>query len=625
MKQRRADLDRHAVALKPGLEALVPARWVDAVGLTQFDQDVHGVSREFVWNVNHPPEPVGRHTPERIQRPPVDAAWIVLLPKKLAEDLYHFEPARPFHSVQDCASDALEGLSSILVVAIRRCIILSNPGDWEAVVGEEDGHVGARFNRRELFFDLEGHTPAQLWVTADLVGEYHRDFDSGLMDPLQHVLTAVVRGHGVRDHMEVFGHSDAIASGPHQFRNDVMRALLLLLGKGINAIGEADQDPVAIPLFQPPSNLLLLRLRLLVERRVVVHQAPAAVDLEPVELVEIGLIPTRARPLEEIMGLPWCRNQPQDLLTSRNELSRAGMGSEPGIYQIGVGVRLCGKDPVLVHQNRAALRPQGDLGNHAHRDKALREVAERIVGVLVVFRRFPVIKKDYADSRRHALLLLDHNGLDDVARHIVTGLAAGDLAQHLHALDDLAEDGVLAVQPGGLLEGDEELAAVGTWSGIGHGQQTGRVEGQLGDDLVFELIARAARPSARRVACLSHKVFDDTVEGHAVVVAVTGQEDEVVDCHRRLIVEELKLDVALRGLDRSVVGLGRVNRHLRRSVVGFGFWFFGNNCWDRCWRRATPPKEKAYAQSDHYDQSHNAHDGEGITLQKSQEPGQRPQ
>ena len=43
-----------------------------------------------------------------------------------------------------------------------------------------------------------------------------------------------------------------------------------------------------------------------------------------------------------------------------------------------------------------------------------------------------------------------------------------DLVDDLEALEDLAEDNVLAVEPGGDGGGNEELRAVGVFSGVGH-------------------------------------------------------------------------------------------------------------------------------------------------------------
>ena len=49
---------------------------------------------------------------------------------------------------------------------------------------------------------------------------------------------------------------------------------------------------------------------------------------------------------------------------------------------------------------------------------------------------------------------------------VVGGLL--DLADDLHALDDMAEDDMLAVQPGRRHSGNEELRAIGARPGIGH-------------------------------------------------------------------------------------------------------------------------------------------------------------
>src|SRR5689334_78569 len=62
---------------------------------------------------------------------------------------------------------------------------------------------------------------------------------------------------------------------------------------------------------------------------------------------------------------------------------------------------------------------------------------------------------------------LDHDRLDRPVPR--AGLDALDLVDGVHPLDDLAEDGVLAVEPGRLLGGDdEELAAVRVRAAVGH-------------------------------------------------------------------------------------------------------------------------------------------------------------
>ena len=49
-----------------------------------------------------------------------------------------------------------------------------------------------------------------------------------------------------------------------------------------------------------------------------------------------------------------------------------------------------------------------------------------------------------------------------------------DAADDVHAVDDAAEDDVLAVEERRRRARDEELTAVGVGAGIGHGEQKGR-------------------------------------------------------------------------------------------------------------------------------------------------------
>ena len=71
------------------------------------------------------------------------------------------------------------------------------------------------------------------------------------------------------------------------------------------------------------------------------------------------------------------------------------------------------------------------------------------------------------------------------------------------------------------------------------------------------------------VAALDHEVGDDAVELDAVVEAVAGQEDEVVDGVRRVLGEEIDDDRPARGLERRGVFVCRVDRHGRGRVILF--------------------------------------------------------
>ena len=127
---------------------------------------------------------------------------------------------------------------------------------------------------------------------------------------------------------------------------------------------------------------------------------------------------------------------------------------------------------------------------------------------------------------------------------------------HVHALDDLAEDGVadavlgsLLVEERIVLHVDEELrrGAVGN-RGAGHRHRPG---------LVLEPVARFVLdrrllpfPLVLHVgsepAALDHEARDDAVEDRAVVVAGLGVVEEVLDRDRCLVGVELELDVTHR-------------------------------------------------------------------------------
>ena len=130
--------------------------------------------------------------------------------------------------------------------------------------------------------------------------------------------------------------------------------------------------------------------------------------------------------------------------------------------------------------------------------------------------------------------VVDAEGLGGDFLHLLLGLGAvvvvgggvGDDVDHVHALDDLAEGGVLAVEVGGLVVHDEELAArrIGH-HGACHGEDAAiMLEVVLAEAVVLELaldpVARAAHAGALGVAALDHEAGDDPVEDEPVVEAL---------------------------------------------------------------------------------------------------------
>ena len=111
---------------------------------------------------------------------------------------------------------------------------------------------------------------------------------------------------------------------------------------------------------------------------------------------------------------------------------------------------------------------------------------------------------------------------DDGGRSLAAlGSDALDGFDNVHALDDLAEDHVLAVQPLGLHRAQEELRAVRVRASICHGENSGAGVLLL-EVLVSELLAvdglSTGAVSIREISALAHEVRDHTVEFAALEV-----------------------------------------------------------------------------------------------------------
>jgi len=119
------------------------------------------------------------------------------------------------------------------------------------------------------------------------------------------------------------------------------------------------------------------------------------------------------------------------------------------------------------------------------------------------------------------------------------------------ALHNLAEDDVLAVEPGSHNSGDKKLGSVGVGPSICHGEEEwgGMLELEV---LILELLApnRATTGAitAGEVTTLKHELGNDTVEYGALVVFAIGATfadgSEVLSRLGDDVVEELKGDAA---------------------------------------------------------------------------------
>ena len=92
---------------------------------------------------------------------------------------------------------------------------------------------------------------------------------------------------------------------------------------------------------------------------------------------------------------------------------------------------------------------------------------------------------------------------------------------HVLTLDNLPENRVLAGEPLGCGDRNEELRAVGVRAGVRHRQLAGLIEAVRGASrFVFKLISGATHARTLRVSALNHEIRNHTMENGAVVKAV---------------------------------------------------------------------------------------------------------
>eukprot|EP00534_Pseudo-nitzschia_fraudulenta_P011629 CAMPEP_0201215244 /NCGR_PEP_ID=MMETSP0851-20130426/188858_1 /ASSEMBLY_ACC=CAM_ASM_000631 /TAXON_ID=183588 /ORGANISM="Pseudo-nitzschia fraudulenta, Strain WWA7" /LENGTH=251 /DNA_ID=CAMNT_0047504689 /DNA_START=202 /DNA_END=958 /DNA_ORIENTATION=- len=96
-----------------------------------------------------------------------------------------------------------------------------------------------------------------------------------------------------------------------------------------------------------------------------------------------------------------------------------------------------------------------------------------------------------------------------------------DALDEINSVEDLSEDDVSAIQPGGFDGGDEKLGSIGVGSGIGHAQVHGPFVLQI-EIFVLEFASVDALSSATvvhsEITTLDHEVGNDAVESASLVV-----------------------------------------------------------------------------------------------------------
>lgn len=103
------------------------------------------------------------------------------------------------------------------------------------------------------------------------------------------------------------------------------------------------------------------------------------------------------------------------------------------------------------------------------------------------------------------------------------------VTDNVHAVNNLAENYVLVIQPRGLDCADEELRAIGVRASVCHRQGAG-VDVLQGEVLILEFVAvngfAASTVASSEISSLAHEVGDDAVEGGALEAKalLTGAE-----------------------------------------------------------------------------------------------------
>ena len=128
-------------------------------------------------------------------------------------------------------------------------------------------------------------------------------------------------------------------------------------------------------------------------------------------------------------------------------------------------------------------------------------------------------------------------------------VACSDCIHHILSLGYFTKHCVFAVEPWSRDVCDKELAAVCVRTSVSHGKNSWLRVLEPGNDFIFKAIAWATSTGCCWITALDHEVFDNTVEGDAVVVVALGQVQEIGGGKRSLGCEDGSVDVTFGSFD----------------------------------------------------------------------------
>ncbi len=128
---------------------------------------------------------------------------------------------------------------------------------------------------------------------------------------------------------------------------------------------------------------------------------------------------------------------------------------------------------------------------------------------------------------------MDRDGSDFIADSVEFAAAlagvgfAGDFFDNIQTVGDLTEHRVAVVEERGGGGGNEKLGAVGSRTGVGHGENAWAAVTEIGVEFISELVTRPATAAFGWIATLQHETFDHAVKGNAIVISALGEIEEV--------------------------------------------------------------------------------------------------